>query len=84
MRQKQTPMEKRFSIGASTSAGTTGFEPATSGLTGRYANRYTTPPRFPLSPRLSSFSTVRQVVDRGRVQPWPLSLRLSKPRFFPV
>ncbi len=25
-------------------AGATGFEPATSGLTGRHANRYTTPP----------------------------------------
>lgn len=30
-------------------AETTGFEPATYGLTGRYANRYTTSPRLKIS-----------------------------------
>jgi hypothetical protein len=41
---KNEPTELQLTRFYPTVAETTGFEPATFGLTGQYANRYTTPP----------------------------------------
>ena len=56
-------------------AETTGFEPATYGLTGHYANRYTTSPRFKVS-TLCILSFAHEAVKSR--QPWRSILQLGR------